>query len=326
MQVMAHRIHEFGGPEQLRWEPIDLADPGPGEVRIRHVAVGMNMMEIGLRQGAYPGPPLPFVPGVEAAGVVDALGPGVDDLKVGARVGYTGLPIGSYAEMRNFPANRVFTLPAEIGDETAAACMTKGMTAEFMLRRSYPVANGTRVLVHAAAGATGLMCVQLARHLGAEVFGTVSSDEKAEYVRGFGCDHPIVYTRDNFADVVLEQTRGDGVDVVYDSVGRDTFEDSVRSLTRLGTLCLFGIASGPPPALELMYQDLMTSRYFNRPSLYAHTARRDDLLDLAQQTFTDVADGVLAVEIFRRYPLADASEAHRAVESRATRGSIVFNV
>ncbi len=323
---MAHVIHAFGGPEQLCWESIEVPPPGPGEVRVRHRAVGMNMMEIGLREGAYPGPTLPFVPGVEAAAVVEALGEGVHDVAVGARVGYTGLPVGSYCEVRNFPAARLFPIPDAIDDETAAACMTKGMTAEFMLRRSYPVGSATRVLIHAAAGATGIMCVQLARHLGAEVFGTVSSDEKADFARALGCDHAIVYTRDNFADAVLEETRGEGVDVVYDSVGRDTFEDSIRCLQPLGTLCLFGIASGPPPPLELMHQDLMTSKFFNRPSLYAHTAKRNDLLDLASRTFADVAAGILNVEIFRRYALRDAPDAHRAVASRATHGSIVFTL
>lgn len=319
-------IHKFGGPDELRWEDVEVPDLQPHEVRLRHLAVGMNMMEIGLRIGAYPGPELPFIPGVEAAAVVEAIGSEVRGLKVGNRVGYTGLPLGSYSEVRNFPADRVFPLPADIGDEIAAACMTKGMTAEFMLRRSYPVGDGTRVLIHAAAGATGLMCVQLARHLGAEVFGTVSSAEKAGFVRGFGCDHPIIYTEDNFADAVLEATNGDGVDVVYDSIGATTFEDSIRCLQPLGTLCLFGVASGPPPPLELMHQDLMTSKFFNRPSLYAHTAKRNDLLDLAAQTFDDVTAGILRVEIFARYPLRDAAEAHRAVESRMTRGSIVFNV
>ena len=324
--TMAHMIHEFGGPDQLVWQAVSLPDPGPNEVRLRQITVGMNMMEIGLRIGAYPGPPLPFVPGVEAAAVVEAVGSNVTEVAVGDRVGYAGNPIGSYCEERNFPAERLFPLPDEISDKTAAASMVKGMTAEFMLRRSYPVGNGSQVLIHAAAGATGLMCVQLARHLGAEVFGTVSSDDKAEFVRGFGCDHPIVYTRDNFADVILDATNGRGVDIIYDSIGKDTFEDSVRCLQPLGTLCLFGVASGPPPALDLMNQDLMTAKYFNRPSLYAHTAKRDHMLDLAAQTFSDVSAGILRTEIFAEFPLRNAAEAHRAVESRKTQGAIVFNV
>lgn len=324
--TMAHIIHEFGGVEQLRWEEVTLADPAANEVRLRQHTVGMNMMEIGLRIGAYPGPPLPFVPGVEAAGVVEAVGSKVKNVSVGDRVGYAGLPIGSYCEARNFPAERLFPLPDDISDKTAAASMVKGMTAEFMLRRSYPVGIGSRVLIHAAAGATGLMCVQLARHLGAEVFGTVSSDEKTAFVRGFGCDHPIVYTRDNFADAILDATNGHGVDVIYDSIGKDTFEDSVRCLQPLGTLCLFGVASGLPAPLDLMSQDLLTAKFFTRPSLYAHTAKRDHLLDLAAQTFSDVSAGILRTEIFAEYSLRDAPEAHRAVESRKTQGAIVFNV
>jgi NADPH2:quinone reductase len=324
--TMAHIIHEFGDADQLRWEAITLPDPQPNEVRIRQIAVGMNMMEIGLRIGAYPGPPLPFIPGVEAAAVVEAVGSEVKDIAVGDRVGYAGLPIGSYCEARNFPAERLFPLPDDISDKTAAASMVKGMTAEFMLRRSYPVGNGSRVLIHAAAGATGLMCVQLARHLGAEVFGTVSSDEKAAFVRDFGCEHPIVYTRDNFADQILDATDGAGVDVIYDSIGKDTFEDSVRCLQPMGTLCLFGVASGLPAPIDLMSQDLMTAKFFNRPSLYAHTAKRDHLLDIAAQTFSDVSAGVLRTEIFAEYPLRDAPQAHRAVESRKTQGAIVLNV
>ena len=324
--TMAHIIHEFGDADQLVWEKITLSDPEPDEVRLRQTAIGMNMMEIGLRIGAYPGPPLPFVPGVEAAAVVEAVGSNVKEIAVGDRVGYAGPPIGSYCEMRNYPADRLFPLPDEISDKTAAACMVKGMTAEFMLRRSYPVGDASRVLIHAAAGATGLMCVQLARHLGAEVFGTVSSDAKAEFVREFGCDHPIIYTRDNFADVVLDKTDGQGVDVIYDSIGKDTFEDSVRCLQPMGTLCLFGVASGLPAPLDLMSQDLMTAKYFNRPSLYAHTAKRDHMLDLAAQTFSDVSDGILRAEIFAEFPLRDAPEAHRAVESRQTQGAIVFTV
>ena len=324
--TMAHVIHEFGGAEQLRWEEITLADLQANEVRLRQHAVGMNMMEIGLRIGAYPGPPLPFVPGVEAAAVVEAIGSEVKNVTVGDRVGYAGVPIGSYCEARNFPADRLFPLPDGISDKTAAASMVKGMTAEFMLRKSYAVKDRSKVLIHAAAGATGLMCVQLARHLGAEVFGTVSSDEKAAFVRQFGCEHPIVYTRDNFADAILAATNGQGVDVVYDSIGKDTFDDSIRCLQPLGTLCLFGVASGLPAPLNLMSQDLLTAKFFTRPSLYAHTAKRDHLLDLAAQTFDDIKAGILRTEVFAEYPLRDAPAAHRAVESRKTQGAIVFNV
>ena len=239
-------LHEFGGPEVLKWEAMELDPPAAGEIRIAHRAIGMNLMEVGLRVGGYPGPDLPFIPGVEAAGVVTLVGDNVDEFKVGDRVGYAGIPVGSYCEERNFPAERAVPLPDFIDDKTAAACMVKGMTAEYMLRRSYDVKAGDKVLIHAAAGATGIMCVQLAKHLGAEVFGTVSSNEKADYVSAHGCDHPIIYTEQNFADEVLAKTDGRGVDVVYDSIGATTFEDSVRCLHYLGTMCLFGIASGPP--------------------------------------------------------------------------------
>lgn len=322
--VMGIVLHDFGGPEALQWESVELDPPGPGEIQIQHHAVGMNLMEVGLRVGGYPGPELPFIPGVEAAGVVSAIGEGVINCKVGDRVGYAGVPVGSYCEARNFPADRVFPLPDHISDEVAAASMVKGMTAEYMLRRSYDVKAGDKVLIHAAAGATGIMCVQLAKHLGAEVFGTVSSSEKAEYIKAHGCDHAIIYTETNFADVVLELTDGVGVNVVYDSIGATTFNDSLRCLHHLGTMCLFGIASGPPAPLELMHLDLLTSQHFVRPSLYAHTRERQDLLDIAAQTFDYIRDGVLKVDISAKYALKDAHEAHRAVESRKTKGSLIL--
>ena len=317
-------LHEFGGPDALRWESIELGNPGAGEVQIDHHAIGMNLMEVGLRVGGYPGPDLPFIPGVEAAGIVTHIGNGVSEFKVGDRVGYAGIPVGSYCEARNFPAERLIPLPDFIDDQTAAACMVKGMTAEYMLRRSYDVKTGDKVLIHAAAGATGIMCVQLAKHLGAEVFGTVSSQEKADYVRAHGCDHPIIYTQTNFADDVLALTNGRGVDVVYDSIGATTFEDSIRCLHYLGTMCLFGIASGPPAPLELMHLDLLTSQHFVRPSLYAHTRERNDLLAIAEQTFDYVREGILKVDISQTFALKDAAEAHRAVESRSTKGSLVL--
>ena len=317
-------IHEFGGPEVLSWEEIDVADCQGTEVRLRHLAIGMNMMEIGLRIGAYPGPPLPFVPGVEAIGIVEQVGPDVSEFKVGDRVGYISPPVGSYAEERVYPEHRLFPVPDDIDDKTAAACMVKGMTAEFMLKRSYKVGPGSKVLIHAAAGATGIMCVQLAAHLGAEVFGTVSSEEKAEFARAHGCHHPIVYTKESFADVVLNKTNDNGVDVIYDSVGADTFADSIRALSRFGTLCLFGVASGPPPPLDLMALDLWTAPHFTRPSLYAHTESRQDLLDISANTFEHVRNGILKVEINGEYPLRDAAEVHRAVESRKTTGSLIY--
>ncbi len=326
MQVMAHVIHAYGGPEQLHWEAVQVPEPGPGEVLLRHRAVGMNMMEIGLRQGVYPGPPPPFIPGVEAAAVVEAIGPGVRTCATGDRVGYAGPPVGSYAEARVYPAERLFPIPDAIDDETAAACMVKAMTAVCLLERTVHAGPGMRVLIHAAAGGTGMMCVQLAAHLGAEVFGTVSTDAKAERIRALGCEHPLVYTRENFADAVLGLTDGAGLDVIFDSVGRATFADSVRALGRFGTLGLFGVADGLPEPLELMKLDLLTSQYFVRPSLYAYTERREDLLDIAARAFDYVARGVLAVHIDQRLPLREAAQGHRLVESRQTSGSLVYTL
>jgi NADPH:quinone reductase len=324
MMAKAQLIHEYGGPEVLQWEDIEIAEPAQGEVALRHTAIGMNMMEIGLRMGTYPGPALPFVPGVEAAGVITATASDVSGFKVGDRVGYAGPPVGSYAELRLYPTSRLIPLPDDIDDKTAAAGMIKGITAECLLTRTVQIKAGDRVLIHAAAGATGSMCVQLARHLGAEVFGTVSSEDKATYIKSLGCDHPIVYTEVNFADRVLELTNGEGVDVCYDSIGKDTFSDSIRCTAYLGTVCLFGVASGLPEPLELMKFDLETSQHYVRPSIYAYTKKREDLLSTASKSFNYFRDGVLKVNIFKTYELANAAAAHRDVESRKTQGSIVF--
>ncbi|NKB37509.1 MAG: zinc-binding dehydrogenase [Gammaproteobacteria bacterium] len=320
----AQVIHAYGGAEVLQWEEINVADPAAGEVLLRHTAIGMNMMEIGLRMGTYPGPALPFVPGVEAAGVITEIGNEVTEFKVGDRVGYAGPPVGSYAESRVYPASRLIPLPDDIDDNTAAASMIKGITAECLLTRSVQIKSGDRVLIHAAAGATGSMCVQLARHLGAEVFGTVSSKEKAGYIKTLGCDHPIVYTEANFADQVLELTGGQGVDVCYDSIGKDTFTESMRCTSYLGTVCLFGVASGLPEPLELMKIDLETSQHYVRPSIYAYTRERADLLSTAANAFQFMREGILQTKIFKTYELADAATAHRDVESRLTQGSITF--
>ena len=317
-------IHEFGGPEVLSWEEVDVPAPGPGEALLRQTAIGMNLMEVGLRMGTYPGPALPFIPGVESTGVVEPVGPGVSVVKPGDRVGCAGLPVGSYAEKRVFPADRLIPLPDDIPDETAAASMVAAMTADYLLKRTYKVGPGTKMLIHAAAGGTGLMVCQIAKHLGAEVMGTVSSEEKAEIARQNGCTHPIIYTRENFADRVLEITDGRGADVIYDSIGKDTFYESVRCLHRFGTLGLFGVASGLPEPLQLMTLDLLTEQKFTRPSFYAQVAEREDLLAIAENVFGYLRDGVLKVRVDRSMALRDAAEGHRAVESRQTVGSLVF--
>ena len=322
--VKAQRIHQYGGADVLSWEDIEVQDPQDDEVLLRHTAIGMNMMEIGLRMGTYPGPELPFVPGVEAAGVVESIGPGVTEFKVGDRVGYAGPPVGSYAEMRTFPQNRLIPLPEDIDDQTAAAGMIKGITAECMLHRTIAVKPGMKVLIHAAAGATGSICLQLAKHLGAEVFGTVSSETKAEYVKKLGCDHPIIYTQENFADRVLELTNGEGVDVTYDSVGKDTFADSMRCTHYLGTVCLFGVASGLPEPLPMMTIDLEIAQHYVRPTIYAYTKKREHLLDSARRAFEYFRQDVIQVNIHKQYALANAADAHRDVESRLTQGSIIY--
>jgi NADPH2:quinone reductase len=325
---MVHAIVQraYGTPDVLHWESVDVPLPAAGEARLEQRVIGFNLLECGMRTGDYPSPPPPFIPGVEAVGVITALGPGAGEFKVGDRVGYIGPHLGSYAQVRNYPLDRLIPLPAAIDDATAAASMIKAMTAEFLVRQSHPVKPGTRVLIHAAAGATGLMCVQLARHLGAEVFGTVSSRSKADIARANGCHHPIIYTEENFADRVLELTAGRGVDVVYDSVGRATFHDSLRALHYLGLLAQFGIASGQPPPLELMKQDLSTSYYFQRPSLFAYARTRADLLALAAAAFRDIEAGVLKVSVHARFPLRDAASAHRAAESRLTSGALLLEV
>lgn len=317
-------VPKFGGPEVLEWTKIDLDKPGPGFVRVKHTAIGVNLMDIGLRQGAYPAPKFPFVPGVEAAGVVEDIGPGVTGFKIGDRVAYASAPYGSYAEARLFPAERLVALPTEIADVAAAGLLVKAITADFLVTRTYAVKPGSTIVIHAAAGGTGLMVCQLAKHLGATVIGTVSTDEKAELVRRNGCDYPVVYTRDDFAARVAEITGGRGVDAVYDSVGKDTFERSIECLKPTGTLALFGIASGHPPSIDLMKQPIMTSYLYNRPSFYVYTADPADFRFFAERAFDFYRRGIVKLNISDRFPLRDAAAAHAAVESRRTTGSLVL--
>ncbi len=319
-------IRNFGGPEELVWTETPIDEPRSGEVKLAHRAIGMNMMEIGLRTGVYPGPPLPFIPGVEAASEIIAIGENVTDYEIGDRVGYAGPPVGSYCEERIYPSERLFPIPDDIDDDLAAASMVKGITARCLMQRTHPVQKGTRVLIHAAAGATGLMCLQLAKALGAEVFGTVSSSEKAELIESFGCDHSILYSETNFADAVLEITDGIGVDVCYDSIGSSTFSDSIRCTHYLGTVALFGVASGLPEPVPLMLQDLNTAQKFVRPSIYAYTKARGDLLNIAEEMFNDLRVGNMKPHIHAKIPLQEAAAAHREVESRKTMGSLIFEV
>jgi NADPH:quinone reductase len=320
----AIRIHERGGPEVLRWEDVDVGAPGPGEVRLRHHAVGVNFIDVYYRTGLYQGPPLPFVPGMEGAGVVEALGEGVTDFAVGDRVAYAAPPLGAYAEVRRMVAHRLVKIPPEIDDRTAAAMMLKGMTAQYLLLRIGAIRAGDRILVHAAAGGVGLIACQWARHLGAEVIGTVSSDEKAQLAAAHGCQHPIVYTREDFVARVKEITGGQGVKVVYDSVGKDTFMRSLDCLRPLGMMCSFGQSSGAVPPLDVTVLSAKGSLFLTRPTLMAYTASREDLVASAEDLFAVVRSGAVTIEVKQTYALADAGAAHRDLEERKTTGSTVL--
>ncbi|MGQ9366297.1 quinone oxidoreductase family protein [Azospirillum sp. ST 5-10] len=322
--VHAIRIHEHGGPEVLRWEEVTVGDPGPGEVRLRHTAVGLNYIDTYHRSGVYKLPAMPAVLGVEGAGVVEAVGPGVTTLAAGDRVGYAPGPMGSYAEARVMPADRLIPLPSWIQDEQAAGMLLQGMTAQALLRSTHRVQAGETVLVHAAAGGVGLILCQWAKHLGATVIGTVGSDEKAELARAHGCDHPIVYTRENFMERVKALTGGEGVPVVYDGVGKTTFMDSLDCLRPRGLMVLYGAASGPVPPLDLQVLAAKGSLYVTRPTIFSYTAKREELMASAADLFEVVHAGAVRIEVRQTFPLREAAEAHRALESRRTTGSTVL--
>jgi NADPH2:quinone reductase len=320
----AIRIHEYGGPEVLRWEEVEAGDPSPGQLRVRHAAVGLNYIDVYHRTGLYPLPSLPWTLGMEGAGRVEAVGEGVTEFKIGDRVAYASPPVGAYAEVRLIPADRVVTLPDAIDDLTAAAMMLQGMTAQYLLRRTYRVQPGDTILLHAAAGGVGLIASQWARHLGATVIGTVGSDEKAELARAHGCHHVIVYNRENFAARVREITDGQGVAAVYDSVGQATFMGSLDCLRRLGMMVSFGNASGPVPPFDPGILAAKGSLFLTRPSLMAYTAERADLLASAAELFEVVGGGAVKIEVHQTYPLAETAQAHRDLEARKTTGSTVL--
>ncbi len=319
----AIRIHETGGPEVLRWEGVEVGEPAAGEVRIRQTAVGLNYIDTYHRTGLYPVPALPCVIGMEAAGVIDAVGDGVSHLEVGQRVAYAGV-LGGYAQSRLIKADRLVALPEAITDQTAAAMMLKGMTAQYLLRRTYRVQRGDPILVHAAAGGVGLILCQWASHLGATVIGTVGSDEKAELARKHGCEHPIVYTRENFTERVRALTDGDGVAVVYDGIGKDTFIGSLDALRPMGMMVSFGNASGPVPAFDPALLSQKGSLFLTRPTLMTYTAKPDDLQASASELFEVVAGGYVAINIDQTYPLSETAQAHRDLEGRKTTGSTVL--
>jgi NADPH2:quinone reductase len=321
--MKAIRVHEPGGPEVLREEDVTVGEPGPGEARVKHTAVGLNYVDVYYRTGLYKPPAYPFTPGSEAAGVVEAVGAGVRDITPGMRVAYGSAPLGAYSEARLVPADRLVPLPDGIDDRTAAAMMLKGMTAHYLLLRIGKIKTGDTILVHAAAGGVGLIVCQWARSLGATVIGTVGSDEKAALARDHGCHHPIVYTREKFVDRVLEITGSKGVRVVYDSVGKDTLLGSLECLQTLGTVALFGQSSGPVPPFDLSLL-ARGSLFITRPSLFHYVAAREDLLPAARALFDVVRSGVVKIEVRQTYPLAEAARAHRDLEARRTTGSTVL--
>ena len=320
----AIQVHEAGGPEVLQWQEVEVGAPGPGQVRLRQEAAGLNFIDVYHRTGLYK-QEYPFTPGVEGAGVIETIGPDVANLSVGDRVAYGG-PIGGYAEVRLIPADRLVKLPDAISFEQAAAMMLQGMTAEMLMRRVHEVRAGETILVHAAAGGVGLILCQWAKALGATVIGTVGSDEKAELVRAHGCDHPIVYTRQDFVAEVARITGGDKVPVVYDGVGRDTFMKSLDCLARRGLMVSFGNASGPVDPFPATILAQKGSLFLTRPTLYDYTLAPDELQQAARTLFAVVESGKVKIEVKQRFPLRDAADAHRALESRKTSGSTILTV
>ncbi|WP_228000108.1 quinone oxidoreductase family protein [Nocardia australiensis] len=320
----AIRFYETGGPEVLKWETVEVGDPGHGEVRIRHEAVGLNFADTYFRTGLYPAP-LPAGMGVEAAGVIEAVGPGVTRFREGDRVTYTGSPLGAYSTDRVMPAEHLISLPDGIEFETAAAMTMRGLTTSYLLRRIHPLRAGDTVLLHAAAGGVGLIFCQWAKLLGVNVIGTVSSDRKADVARAHGCDHVIVYTREDVAERVRELTDGAGVPVVYDSIGASTFEASLDSLARRGLLVAFGTASGPLPPVDPMKLALKGSLFLTRPALADYIAEPAERADLANELFGHVAAGRIKIEINQHYALKEAEQAHRDLEAGKTIGSSVFS-
>jgi NADPH2:quinone reductase len=320
----AIRVHEVGGPEVMRYEEVEVGDPGPGQVRIRQTAIGLNFIDVYFRTGLYPAPAVPFTPGLEGAGVVEAVGEGVSEPAVGQRVAYAAPPMGAYAQGRLHQADRLVALPEAISDEQAAAMMLKGMTAQYLLRRTFRVERGQTIVFHAAAGGVGLIACQWAKHLGATVIGTVGSDEKAELARAHGCDHPIRYDKEDLVARVRELTGGKGVLVVYDSVGQATFERSLDCLAPLGMLVSFGQSSGSIPPVNLGILSQKGSLYVTRPTLMTYTAARGDLVAAAKELFEVVASGAVRIEVNQRFPLREAAAAHRALESRKTTGSTIL--
>ncbi|RPI41470.1 MAG: quinone oxidoreductase [Betaproteobacteria bacterium] len=318
----AVRIYETGGPENLKWEQVEVGNPGPGQVRVRNTAIGLNFIDTYQRSGLYP-MALPFTLGSEGAGVVEAVGPRVKTLKVGDRVAYAG-PLGAYAEVLLRPADRLVKIPAGIDDTAAAAMMLKGLTTQYLLRRTYRVRAGETILMHAAAGGVGLILCQWAKALGATVIGTVGSEEKVAAAKKAGCRHVIVMSKENFVERVKAITRGKGVPVVYDGVGKDTFMGSLDCLSPLGMMVSFGNASGAVPPVSIGILAQKGSLFLTRPTLATYAASAEDLAKAARDLFSVVKSGKVKIAINQTYALRDAAQAHRDLESRKTTGSTVL--
>jgi NADPH2:quinone reductase len=322
----AIRIHKTGGPEVLSWEEDNPGNPEPGEVRINQEAVGLNYIDVYHRTGLYPVPSLPVIPGLEGAGIVDEVGDGVTDFVKGDRVAYAGVPLGAYSEIRCLPAHRLVKLPDQISTKNAAAMMLQGMTARYLLKGCYDVQPGTTVLVHAASGGVGSIMCQWAKHIGAITIGTVGSLDKADRAKANGCTHTVLYRDEDFEEEVKKITRGQGVDVVYDSVGETTFMKSLNCLRPMGTMVSFGQSSGPVDPFDMSLLAAKGSLFLTRPSLMNYTAQREALLVHAQDLFEVVVSGAVKINIFKEYDLKDAIRAHQDLESRVTSGSSVFLV
>ncbi|HWV81758.1 MAG TPA: quinone oxidoreductase [Hyphomicrobiaceae bacterium] len=319
----AIRVHQYGGPEAMKYETVDVGAPGAGQVKLKQHAIGVNFIDVYQRTGLYPQPSFPFTPGNEGAGEVTAVGAGVTDLKVGDRVAYAGA-IGAYADERLAPADKLVKLPDSIPYETGAAMMLQGMTVQYLLRRTYKVGPDTTLLMHAAAGGIGLIACQWAKHLGATIIGTASSEEKCALAKAAGATHMINYKTENFVERVNEITGGKKCDVVYDSIGKDTFPASLDCLKPLGLFVTFGNASGPIDAFNAGILAAKGSLYMTRPTLNTYTATRADLVATAKDLFDVVGSGAVKINVNQKYALKDAAQAHKDLEGRKTTGSIIL--
>ena len=321
----AIRFHKTGGPDVLAWEDVQVGKPAPGEARVRHTAIGLNYVDTYVRSGLYPAP-LPSGLGTEAAGIVEEIGSGVTEVKVGDRVAYAGGPLGAYSETRVMPADRLVVLPKGISDQEGAAMMLKGMTTQYLIRQIFKVKKGDTILIHAAAGGVGLILCQWAKSLGATVIGTVGNEEKAKLAKAHGCEHPIVYTREDFVERVKELTKGEKVPVVYDSVGKDTFMKSLDCLQPFGMMVSFGQSSGSVGPVDLGVLAQKGSLFVTRPTLNTYGAKREGIVKMSKDLFEAVQSGAVKIEVNQTYPLKDAVRAHQDLQSRKTTGSTVFTV